>query len=139
MKIAHGCTVEGARRWQGISPADLWASPAAPYSVTAQEGTPGAPIQTTPHGPCSISRIDFAVMDQASFTVLLHAVLSDGAPFVMIAIEACVARDAYGRSAVPGVTYFSFVDPAGGSGQDIMILSICPRSAAIPIEIHIIA
>jgi hypothetical protein len=41
------------------------------------------------------------------------------------AIEACVDRGVYERSPTPGVTYFSFIDPAGGSGQDAMTLAIC--------------
>ena len=36
------------------------------------------------------------------------------------AIEACVERGVYERSPLPGVTYFGFIDPAGGSGQDAM-------------------
>jgi Terminase large subunit, ATPase domain len=41
------------------------------------------------------------------------------------AIEACIDRGVYERSPVPGTTYFSFIDPAGGSGQDAMTLAIC--------------
>ena len=47
------------------------------------------------------------------------------------AIEACVERGIYERSPVPGVTYFSFIDPAGGSGQDAMTLAICHNEGDI--------
>jgi hypothetical protein len=40
-------------------------------------------------------------------------------------IEACVEAGCYERSPVLGRTYFSFVDPSGGSGQDAMTLAIC--------------
>jgi hypothetical protein len=41
------------------------------------------------------------------------------------AIESCIDRGVHERSPMPGVTYFGFTDPAGGSGQDAMTLAIC--------------
>jgi Terminase large subunit, ATPase domain len=39
-------------------------------------------------------------------------------------VESCVERGVYERSPVPGTTYFSFIDPAGGSGKDSMTLCV---------------
>jgi Phage Terminase len=41
------------------------------------------------------------------------------------AIEACVDHGVYERSHMPDATYFGFIDPAGGSGQDAMTLAVC--------------
>jgi hypothetical protein len=41
------------------------------------------------------------------------------------AIEACVDHGVYERSPMPDATYFGFIDPAGGSGQDAMTLAVC--------------
>ena len=40
------------------------------------------------------------------------------------AIEACVDRGVFERAPVPLTTYFGFVDPSGGSGQDSMTLAV---------------
>jgi terminase large subunit-like protein len=39
-------------------------------------------------------------------------------------VEACVDRDVFERSPQPNVTYFSAIDPAGGSGKDSMSLCV---------------
>ena len=40
------------------------------------------------------------------------------------AVRACVQPNVFERSPQPGISYHSFVDPAGGSGQDSMTLAI---------------
>jgi hypothetical protein len=81
-------------------------------------------------------QVDREEIKQAYLDDPLSAVAEFGAQFrddlasyiVPEAIEACIDRGVYERSAVPGVTYYAFVDPAGGSGQDAMTLAICHLS-----------